>query len=67
MRWRSNRCKKHCLPTEIEVTGITIEELLLEDPSYVFQVGSAIYHDEAGDDVSLHLPTPYRDWADVFS
>lgn len=39
---------------EIMLTGITIEELLLEDISNVFQVGSAIYNNELGEDNSLH-------------
>lgn len=56
MQWWNNNCKKHCLPTGIMLTGITIEEPLLEDSSSLFQVSAAIDHDEPGDEISLLLP-----------
>lgn len=37
LRWRSGRGRIHCFPTDIVVTGITIDELLLEDPSNFYQ------------------------------
>src|ERR1700681_2338035 len=41
--------------------------MLAEDPSQVYQVGTAMWHDEHGGDVSLRLMPEYREWADVFS
>lgn len=65
--WRSNYCWKYSLPSEIVVTGIRIEELLLEDPSNNYQVGAAIYHDESGRNIVMPLPQDYCNWADIFS
>lgn len=66
-RWRSVYCRKHCLPTDIAVKGISIEELMLEDSSNGYQVGAAIYHDEIGQDIALHHHEDSREWADFFS
>jgi hypothetical protein len=33
----------------------------------VYQVGTVVWHDEKGEDVSLRLLPEYKPWADVFS
>lgn len=67
LKWRSPHCQKHCLPSTIVIEGISMEELLQEDPENVYQVGAMIYHDEEGRDIALRLPEDYREWSDVFS
>src|SRR5260221_4156001 len=41
--------------------------MLAEDPASMYQVGTAVWHDDSGEDVSLRLMLEYREWADVFS
>jgi hypothetical protein len=41
--------------------------MLAEDHSDVYQIGTAVWHDEDGGDVALRLMPEYREWADVFS
>lgn len=65
LKWRSDYCKHHCLPSEIKVEEMTEEDLMDEESAYV--IGSVEYHDEEGKDIALRLPPAYRNWASVFS
>ena len=67
IQFRSEHCKRHCIPTEVEIEAIEDWEMLAEDPAEVYQVGTAVWHDDSGEDVSLRLMPEYREWADVFS
>jgi hypothetical protein len=67
IQWRSDYCKKHCIPTAVEVEAIQDWEMLAEDHSEVHQIGTAVWHDEDSGDVALRLMPEYREWADVFS
>ena len=58
---------RHCIPTEVEIEAIEDWEMLAEDPTEVYQVGTAVWDDDSGEDVSLRLMPEYREWADVFS
>ena len=67
IQWRSDFCKKHCIPTAVEIEAIEDWEMLAEDHNEVYQIGTAVWHDEDGGDVALWLMPEYREWADVFS
>jgi RNase H-like domain found in reverse transcriptase/Reverse transcriptase (RNA-dependent DNA polymerase)/Integrase zinc binding domain/Chromo (CHRromatin Organisation MOdifier) domain/Integrase core domain len=67
IQFRSEHCKKHCIPTAVEVECIEDWEMLAEDRNEVYQVGTVVWHDEEGEDVSLRLLPEYKPWADVFS
>lgn len=67
IQFRSEHCKKHCIPTAVEVECIEDWEMLSEDRDEVYQVGTMVWHDEEGGDVSMRLLPEYQPWADVFS
>jgi hypothetical protein len=67
MRWRSTYCKEHCLPKTIQIDLINEEQLLRENAEDIHLFGMAVYHDEGGKDISIHLVDHYKDYADVFS
>jgi len=67
IRWRSEYCQKHCLPSKIKIEWMTEEQMLREPKDQVHVFGAAIYHDENGDDISLRLIDYYKDYADIFS
>jgi hypothetical protein len=48
------------------VEAIEDWKMLAEDHSEVYQIGTAVWHDEDGRDVTLRLLPEYREWADVF-
>jgi len=67
IQFRSEHCKRHCIPTEVEIEAIEDWDMLAEHPAEVYQMGTAVWHDDSGEDVSLRLMPEYREWADVFS
>jgi hypothetical protein len=46
MQWRSDYCKKHCIPTAVEAEASEDWEMLVEDHSEVYQIGTAVCQDE---------------------
>jgi hypothetical protein len=67
IQWRSEYCKKHCIPTAVGVEAIKNWEMMAEDHNEVYQSGTAVWHDKEGDDVAHRLIPEYREWADLFS
>src|SRR5215204_2571487 len=67
MKWRSNYCRKHCLPSEVKIEFVSEKLMSQEDSQNVAVLGLAVFHDEDGKDVSLRLPYHYREWPDVFN
>lgn len=43
-----------------------MEGFLQEDPENIYLVGTMVYHEEEGKDMTLRLPSPYQEWSDVF-
>ena len=67
IKWRSEHCRKHCLPSKIKIEWMTEEELLREPMEQRHVFGMAVFHDEDGEDISLRLVDHYKDYADIFS
>ena len=67
IKWRSSYCRKHCLPSRINIEWMTEEQMLREPRDQVHVFGLAVYHDEDGEDISLRLIDHYKDYADIFS
>lgn len=67
IKWRSAHCHKHCIPSEVVIETISLEDLSQENPDLVFQLGAVIFHYEDGNDIALRLPSHYQEWADVFN
>jgi hypothetical protein len=67
IQWRSDYCEKHSIPIAVEVEDIEDWEMLAEDHSEVYQIGTAVWHDEDSGDVALRLVPESREWAYVFS
>ena len=72
LRWRSEHCKKHCLPIDLKQQVKLILDLLQEAkvwdyPDEETRIAAAAWHDEEGGNVAELLPERYREWADVFS
>ena len=67
IKWRSEYCRKHCLPSKIKIEWITEEEMLREPKEHRHVFGMAVFHDEDGEDISLRLIDHYKDYADIFS
>ena len=67
IKWRSEHCRKHCLPSKIKIEWMTEEEMLREPKEQRHVFGVAVFHDEDGEDISLRLIDHYKDYADIFS
>ena len=67
IKWRSDHCKKHCLPSSIKIEYMTEEQMLREPKDQIHVFGMAVFHDEDGEDISLRLIDYYKDYADIFS
>src|SRR3954451_8099620 len=72
LRWRSEHCKKHCLPIDLKQQVKLILDLLQEAkvwdyPDEETRIAAAAWHDEEGGNVAELLPERYKEWADVFS
>ena len=67
IKWRSEYCRKHCLPSKIKIEWMTEEEMLREPREQRHVFGMAVFHDEDGEDISLRLIDHYKDYADIFS
>jgi hypothetical protein len=67
IQFRSEHCKKQSILTDVEIEAVEDWEMLAEDRSQVYQIGTTGWHDEHGGKVALRLMPQYREWADVFS
>src|SRR5437588_2822283 len=67
IKWRSDHCKKHCLPSSIKIEYTTEEQMPCKPKDQIHVIGMAVFHDEDGEDISLHLIDYYKDYADIFS
>ena len=67
IKWRSENCRKHCLPSKIKIEWMTEEEMLREPKEQRHVFGMAVFHDEDGEDISLRLIDHYKDYADIVS
>jgi len=67
IKWRSDYCQRHCLPSTVKLEWITEEQMLREPKDQVHVFGLAVYHDEDGGDISARLVDYYKDYADIFS
>lgn len=65
LSWRSEHCKRHCLPMSYQQAVKNFVQLLQEGKPY--SVGATEWHDEEGGDIAEKLPLQYRPWASVFS
>ena len=67
IKWRSEYCQKHCLPSKIKIEWMTEEEMLREPKEQRHACGMAVFHDEDGEDISSHLIDHYKDYTDICS
>ena len=72
MTWRSDYCKKHCLPMTLGDVALSFVRLIEEKKEWMSsycraQAASAVWHNKEGGDVADDLPEHYREWASVFS
>ena len=72
MTWRSDYCKKHCLPMTVRDTAKGFIRMIHESKEWVSSYCRAgavgqVWHNEEGGDVPDDLPEYYREWASVFS
>lgn len=65
--WRSTHCHKHCIPSDVIIETISLNNLVQEASYLVYQLDTIIFHNEDGNNINLQLPSHYRKWADVFS
>ena len=62
IKWRSEHCRKHCLPSKIKIEWMTEEEMLREPTEQRHVFCMAVFHDEDGEDISLRLIDHYKDY-----
>ena len=67
IKWRSEHCQKHRLPSKIKIERMTEEEMLREAKEQRHVFGMTVFHNEDGEDISLRLVDHYKDYADIFS
>ena len=67
IKWRSEYCRKHCLPSKIKIEWMMEEEMLREPVEQRHVFGMAVFHNEDSEDISLCLIDHYKDYADIFS
>ena len=67
IKWRSDHCKKHCLPSSIKIEYMIEEQKFHEPKEQIHVFGMAGFYDEDGKDISLYLIDYYKDYADIFS
>lgn len=54
-------CRKYFLTTTVVVTEIRLEKLKVEDFNSIYQVGTAIYHEDSEQNIAMLSPEDYRD------
>ena len=72
MTWRSDYCKKHCLPMMVRDAAKGFIQMIHESKEWISSYCRAtaagqVWHNEEGGDVADDLPEYYREWASVFS
>ena len=67
IKWWSEYCWKHCLPSKVTIEWMTEEEMLQEPKEQRHVFGMAVFHNEDGEDISLCLIDHYKDYAEIFS
>ena len=67
IKWQSEHCWKHCLPSKINIQWMTEEEILREPKQQRHVFGMVVFHDKDGENISLRLIDDYKDYADIFS
>ena len=67
MEWRSDYCKKHCLPVSIKDAVRKFVQLVEEGKPWQVVSGTTIWHNSEGGDIAQDLPEQYQEWASVFS
>jgi hypothetical protein len=65
IQFRCEHYKKHCIPNEGMEEAIAEWEMLAGVRSQVYQIGTAVWHDEHSGVAALRLMPQYREWADV--
>ena len=72
MTWRSDYCKKHCLPMTVRDAAKGFIQMIHESKEWISSycraaAASQVWHNEEGGDVADDLAEYYREWASVFS
>ena len=67
IKWQSEYCRKHCLPSKIKIEWMTEEEMLREPKEQCHVFGMAVFHKEDGEVLYLPLIDHYKNYAEIFS
>ncbi len=72
MTWRSEYCRKHCLPMSVKDAAKGFIQMIQEGKEWMSSYCRAaaagkVWHNAEGGDVADDLPEQYRQWASVFS
>ena len=72
MTWRSDYCKKHCLPLTVRDAAKGFIQIIHESKEWISSYCRAaaagqVWYNKEGGDVADDQPKYYREWASVFS